>query len=249
MFYEAGAADLPVYLDLGLSLHKLGEEGRVPLDDFSLTGGVRKGLRQSLHRMERLGCRFEVVPPAGVPPLLDELQVISDAWLANKHTREKRFSLGFFDRRYLSQLPLAVVRRAERMVAFANVWAGISREEMSIDLMRYGDDAPPGVMEYLFAELMLWGKAQGYHWFSLGMAPLSGFQHHPLAPLWNRLGAFLFRHGGHFYSFEGLRAFKDKFEPVWEARYLASPGGLVVPMVLTHVAALISGGLGGVVKR
>ena len=249
VFYEAGAADLPVYLDLGLSLHKLGEEGRVPLDDFSLTGGVRKGLRQSLHRMERLGCRFEVVPPAGVPPLLDELQVISDAWLANKHTREKRFSLGFFDRRYLSQLPLAVVRRAERMVAFANVWAGISREEMSIDLMRYGDDAPPGVMEYLFAELMLWGKAQGYHWFSLGMAPLSGFQHHPLAPLWNRLGAFLFRHGGHFYSFEGLRAFKDKFEPVWEARYLASPGGLVVPMVLTHVAALISGGLGGVVKR
>jgi phosphatidylglycerol lysyltransferase len=70
-----------------------------------------------------------------------------------------------------------------------------------------------------------------------------------LAPLWNRLGALLFRHGEHFFNFQGLRAFKDKFDPVWEPRYLASPGGLAVPLVLTDVAALISGGVAGVVAR
>jgi phosphatidylglycerol lysyltransferase len=81
------------------------------------------------------------------------------------------------------------------------------------------------------------------------MAPLSGFEHHRLAPLWNRLGAMLFRHGEHFYNFQGLRAFKEKFDPVWEPRYLASAGGFATPFVLTDVAALISGGLAGVVTR
>ena len=104
-------------------------------------------------------------------------------------------------------------------------------------------------MEALFVELILWGQAQGYAWFSLGMAPLSGFERHRLAPLWNRLGALLFRHGEHFYNFRGLRAFKDKFDPVWEPRYLAAPGGLATPFVLTDVAALVSGGVSGVVAR
>jgi phosphatidylglycerol lysyltransferase len=81
------------------------------------------------------------------------------------------------------------------------------------------------------------------------MAPLAGLQHHRLAPLWNRCGALLFRHGEHFYNFQGLRAFKDKFDPVWQPRYLASPGGLTTPFVLGHVAALVSGGVTGVVVK
>src|SRR5262245_15360121 len=76
-FYEVGTEDLPIYLDLGLVLRKLGEEARVPLEGFSLSGGERKNLRQSHHRSEREGCTFEIVPPSGVAPLLDELEVIS----------------------------------------------------------------------------------------------------------------------------------------------------------------------------
>jgi phosphatidylglycerol lysyltransferase len=115
--------------------------------------------------------------------------------------------------------------------------------------MRYDDDAPSGVMEFLFTELLLWGQKEGYAWFSLGMAPLSGFEHHRLAPFWNRLGALLFRHGENLYNFRGLRAFKEKFDPVWEPRYLASPGGLTLPLVLTQISALIAGGVAGVVAK
>jgi phosphatidylglycerol lysyltransferase len=104
-------------------------------------------------------------------------------------------------------------------------------------------------MDFLFTELLLHAQAQGYRWFNLGMAPLAGFDPHRLAPLWNRLGALLFRHGEHFYNFRGLRAFKDKFDPVWEPRYLASPGGLSAAFVLTDVAALVSGGVTGIVVR
>ena len=110
-------------------------------------------------------------------------------------------------------------------------------------------DAPNGVMEYMFVKLMLWGREQGYRWFNLGMAPLSGMQDHALAPLWMRLGALLYRHGENFYNFQGIRQYKDKFDPVWEPKYLASKGGLALPRIVTNVAALIAGGLRGVVLK
>ena len=120
---------------------------------------------------------------------------------------------------------------------------------MSIDLMRHLSGASGAVMDFLFIELMLWGAQQGYAQFNLGMAPLSGLETHPLAPLWHRLGTLLYRHGEHFYNFQGLRVYKAKFAPRWQPKYLMAPGGLGLPAVLLDVAALISGGLKGLVWR
>ncbi len=74
------------------------------------------------------------------------------------------------------------------------------------------------------------------------MAPLSGFEQSPVASLWNRMGAFIYEHGESLYNFQGLRAYKDKFNPVWEPRYLACPGGLRLPGILADVSALVAGG-------
>ena len=49
-------------------------------------------------------------------------------------------------------------------------------------------------------------------------------------------------HGESLYNFQGLRAYKDKFDPAWEPRYLAYPGGLHLPRVLANVSALVEGG-------
>ncbi len=249
VFYEIGHEHLNLYLELGLAVLKLGEEAMVSLDKFSLEGSDRKGLRHTFHKMEKEGCVFEVVPAERVPLILSELKSISDAWLKEKNTREKGFSLGFFDPDYLKRLPSSVIRKNGNIVAFANIWLGGSHEEFSIDLMRYLPGAPHGVIEYLFICLMLWGGQEGYHWFNLGMAPLSGLEGHGLAPLWNRLGAFVFRHGEHFYNFQGLRQYKEKFQPEWRPKYLASPGGLSVPRTLANIASLISGGMKGVISK
>jgi len=249
VFYEVGKDNLPLYLDLGLGVVKLGEEARVRLDTFSLEGGAHKPLRRTHNHVVREGFGFEVVPAARIESLLPRLKAVSDAWLAQKHTREKRFSLGFFAPEYLRLFPAVIVSRAGQVYAFANLLLGAEREELSIDLMRYDPASPPGMMDFLLTELLLWGKTQGYRRFNLGMAPLSGFEDRALAPLWSRLGAFLFRHGEHFYNLQGLRQYKEKFDPEWEPRYLASPGGLALPRILAHVAALISGGLRGVVSR
>lgn len=249
VFYQVDAENLPLYLDLGLTAMKLGEEGVVSLAGFSLEGSARKALRQAHHRAQREGLGFEVVPPTAVPALIDELRRVSDTWLAEKRTREKGFALGCFQAAYLAHFPCALVRLDGRIVAFANVLASAGRRELSIDLMRHLSEAPKGIMDYLFIELMLWGAREGYGQFNLGMAPLSGLESHPLAPLWHRLGTLLFQHGEHFYNFEGLRAYKEKFSPVWHPKYLAAPGGLGLPTVLLDVAALISGGIKGVFGR
>jgi phosphatidylglycerol lysyltransferase len=249
VFYEVSARALPLYVDLGLSLMKLGEEARVRLDGFGLEGSQRAELRQARRRAERDGASFEVLGPDAVPALLPRLRLISDAWLEDKSTAEKGFSLGAFSDAYVSEFPVAVIRAEGEVVAFANLWPTAGREELSIDLMRFLPDAPRGAMDYLFIELMLWGKAEGYRWFNLGMAPLSGLENRALAPLWHRMGSFLARHGESFYNFEGLRRYKDKFDPVWEPRYLAAPGGLALPRVLLDVSTLISGGLKELVSK
>ncbi|MCB1035868.1 MAG: bifunctional lysylphosphatidylglycerol flippase/synthetase MprF [Acidobacteria bacterium] len=249
VFYEVSERELPLYLDLGLDLRKLGEDARVRLADFSLEGSSRKNLRRTQARLAREGCTFEVIPAQEVTSVLDELERISGAWLAEKKTREKGFSLGFFDPSYLLRLPVALVRREGCIVAFANLWPSGTKSEVTIDLMRYDEHAPPGVMEYLFTQLMLWAQSEGFEACSLGMAPLSGFEHRPLAPLWNRFGALIFRYGEHFYNFQGLRAFKEKFDPEWEPRFLAAPGGLATPLVFTRIASLVSGSLRGVLSK
>ncbi|MFN8624381.1 MAG: bifunctional lysylphosphatidylglycerol flippase/synthetase MprF [Candidatus Binatia bacterium] len=249
VFYEASATNLPLYLDIGLDPLKFGEEARVPLTSFALEGGSHKQQRHVLRRIERDGGRFEVLPPAAVPDLLPQIRRISDNWLEVKHTREKGFSLGCFEARYLGEVPLAVVRVDETIVAFANIWCSGGQEEISPDLMRYGAAAPQSVMEYMFLRILLWGQQQGFRWCNLGMAPLAGLESRALAPLWHRVGALAYLYGEPFYNFQGLRQFKQKFDPEWRPKYLVCPGGLVVPRVLANVATLVSGGLRGVVGK
>lgn len=248
-FYQVRAQALPLYLDAGLRVFKLGEEAHVPLADFGLEGARRAKLRQGVNRAEREGLRFEVVGVLALPALLDTLRAVSDAWLDGHQAQEKSFSLGSFEDAYVLRRPVAVVRQGERVVAFATLLATAVREECSVDLMRHLPDAPNGTMDYLFTRLMLHFKEQGYARFNLGMAPMSGMANHPLAARWHRFGRLVFEHGERFYNFRGLRSFKEKFDPTWEPRYLAAPGGVAPLLVLGDVATLIAGGLRGIVAK
>ena len=249
VFYQVSDTSLPLYADLGLALLKLGEEALVPLQDFDLTGKRLANLRHGRSRLIRDGATFEIVPRTQLAPVMPELQRVSDGWLRSKGAAEKGFSLGAFSAEYLGNFDCAVVYMGQRIVAFANLWQAPAASELSVDLMRHVEDAPNGVMDYLLTELMLWSKSNGFDWFNLGMAPLSGLERHPLASVWNKAGNALFYHAEHFYNFEGLRRYKEKFAPVWKPRYLASPGGLALPRILFDISVLISGGFKPLVSR
>ncbi|MEQ1887894.1 MAG: phosphatidylglycerol lysyltransferase domain-containing protein, partial [Alphaproteobacteria bacterium] len=203
----------------------------------------------AVNRAARDGLTFESSPVENVATVMNEIRFISDAWLAGHNTGEKGFSLGSFDPDYVLRQPVALVRKNAKAVAFATLMSTHCKTDASVDLMRHLPDAPSGTMDFLFTKLTLHFQAQGYQRFGLGMAPLSGMADHPLAPIWHRMGRLLFAHGEYFYNFKGLRAFKEKFDPRWEPRYLASPGGIAPLIVLTDITALISGSIKSVITK
>ena len=242
VFYEVTPENLHRYADFGMAFVKLGEEAKVDLRAFALEGQQSAKFRHALNRLERERSEFRIVDAPDVAAILPQLRGVSDDWLAAKSAAEKGFSLGFFDDEYICRFPVAVIEREGRIQAFANLWLGGTGKELSVDLMRHSHDAPGSTMDALFVHLMRWGKEHGYDWLAMGMAPLSGFEQSPVASLWSRLGSFVYQHGESLYNFQGLRAYKGKFKPLWEPRYLAYPGGLHLPRVLADVAALIAGG-------
>lgn len=249
VFYQVAADSLALYADAGLMAFKLGEEARVTLTDFDLKGTRRAGLRQAINRAERERMAFSILAPEQVPARMEELAAVSAAWMAHHKVREKRFSLGAFDPAYLDGQAVAILTRDGRIIAFANLLLTDLKDEASIDLMRFIPEAPNGVMEVLLTRLMLHFKAEGYAAFNLGMAPLSGLSASAAAPIWHRVGRAVFEHGERFYNFAGLRAFKAKFRPDWEPRYLAVGGGINPMLALTDIAMLIGGGLKGVIGK
>ncbi|MBS0563086.1 MAG: bifunctional lysylphosphatidylglycerol flippase/synthetase MprF [Proteobacteria bacterium] len=228
------------FLDLGHAIIKMGEMARVDLAGFSLDGPARKDLRYARSRALRDGLAFSLLPRAEVPAHLDELRAVSDAWLATKKGREKGFALGYFDADYLRLFDMAVMRREGRIVAFANIWRSGGKIELAVDLMRHLPGQSGVLMEAFFTELILLAKAEGYGHFLLGGAPMSGMPEHRLAPVWARIGTLIYRHGDELYSFEGLRAFKEKFAPVWTPIYLTCPTSLSFPRVLLDLALLVN---------
>ncbi len=242
-FYHVRPEHLALYLDYGLRVVKLGEEAVVQLERFSLKGPRLANLRNSVSRSERDGLSVEIVGAERLPALMPELSQISEAWLQSNRSHEKAFSLGAFRPTYVIRQTVATVRQGNRLIAFATLMLTDCRTEAMIDLMRQLPEAPRSTMDFLFVRLIEHFKGEGYETFSLGMAPLAGFACHPLASRWHRLGHLIYRHGEHFYNFRGLRAFKDKFDPIWQPRYLAGPSGLGTYLVLADAAALIGGGL------
>ncbi|MEY9781792.1 bifunctional lysylphosphatidylglycerol flippase/synthetase MprF [Sinorhizobium fredii] len=249
VFYQVSPRGLAYYADAGLRAFRLGELADVDLERFEMKGGKWANLRQQVSRGLRDGLEFSVVEPVDVPAILPELAAISDAWLAHHSAREKGFSLGAFDPQYLATQPVAILRSDGRIVAFANVLLTGTKDEGSIDLMRFSPEAPKGAMDFLFAQLMEYLKLKGYRRFNLGMAPLSGMSSRRLAPVWDRVGRTFYEHGESYYNFKGLRAFKSKFHPHWQPRYLVASGGLNPILALMDATFLIGGGLKGVIRK
>jgi phosphatidylglycerol lysyltransferase len=72
------------------------------------------------------------------------------------------------------------------------------------------------------------------------MAPLSGVGTNVYSFNEEKLVGLLYQHGKKFYSFEGLRKYKEKFQPNWGNRYLAYPKELNITIFLLELVKLTS---------
>ena len=223
LFYEIGQELTLLLHELGYEFMKFGETAKVNLTEFGLVGKSGRKFRAVINRGENSGYSFKIMSPPFSKEFMDELENISNDWLSGRE--EKGFSLGFFDRDYLSLAPVAcVLDKSGKVQAFANFLVCNTKTESSIDLMRYDTQTERnGIMDYLFVQIFLYLKEIDVVYFDLGMAPLSNVGQNDHSFVEEKLAFLVYTFATRFYSFGGLRKYKEKFSPSWEARYLSYP--------------------------
>lgn len=237
-FHQVVSDLLPLYRRLGMQALKIGEEPVINLERFCSKTAKRKWFRYVKRKFEREGYFITQHVPPQPQKLLDEVEEVSKQWLLLPGRRERTFTLGSFDRGYLSRTTLLVVRDPQkRALAFVNKIPSYRKGEATIDLMRHRLEVPNGTMEYLLMELMLALRKEGYSRFDLGMAPLAGMADQPRAALEEWGLSQLFSLLNRFFSYKGLRNYKVKFEPDWEERFLVYEGR---PLALARVGVALT---------
>jgi phosphatidylglycerol lysyltransferase len=230
------------YLDMGLTVLKIAEEARVSLKSFKLETLASADLKNTYQRFkEKEDYQFEVLPPEGIQPHIASMREVSEAWLSKNKTREKGFSVGFFNEEYLRRFPLAIVRKEGKIAAFTNLLQGSAKEEVGVDLLRSSAEAPEFLVDYLLLEVMLWAKEKGHKWFTLGSAPLLDVAESPLAPFKDQIAETLspYTPGA---KLPDIRKEKERFNPEWSPKYIASSGNLSLQVAFNNIRSLISKG-------
>ena len=251
-FYQVLPDCLNVYQQAGFEALCVGHEAIVTLETYTLSGRHNKGLRSAVNRIERLGYSAKHYAPPIPSKLVDELRSISDEWLSDVQGTEKRFSVGWFDRDYITQSNVSVLYTPDdQAVAFANLSPEYQAKEVSVDLMRYRHTGEHGLMEFLFNAMFEWAKGEGYDTFNLGLSALSGIGQRPQDPVIERTLHYIYEHINQFYNFKGLHEFKQKFNPYWSPRYLIYPGLASLPLLTIALIRADSGGdvLGGYLRH
>lgn len=218
VFYEAREEMVMLLHNFGYDFIKMGEEALVDLATFSTAGKKMRGTRAVFNKITKEGFTFEVLQPPFDQETMVVLKNISEEWLEGR--KERGFSLGFFSEDYLQRNPLAVVKNSEdEIVSFANIIPSYNNEITTIDLMRHHPaKAPSGSMDFLFLHLFEYMKGN-FQSFDLGMAPLANVGTSRKSFIQERIASLIYSFGSHFYSFQGLRDYKEKYASQWVPRY------------------------------
>jgi len=239
--YDAAEENLPVYAALGLRSLKIAEEAVIDLPSFSLAGGKRATLRALAHKVTRAGLQVRPYERrrAHDAAVDEQLEEISEQWLAEKRLGEMGFTLGRFSLEALDGVRVFLCLSAQRVEAFCSWLEYHGGRAVVVDLMRKRRDAVSGTMDLLLAESLVALKDEGLQEASLANAPLAnvGASRGPL----DRGVALLFENLNAFYGYRNLFQFKKKFAPRWEGRYLVYPNGselprIAVAMTLVHAS-------------
>lgn len=229
---------LPAYIHVGLrhrklyerfdyNVQKIGEEAIVDLAAFQAEP-LSKYFRQIRNRFDRLNYQVELLTPPHTEAVLSRMQAISDEWLKRPGREERGFMLGYFSRPYLQSCTAAVLKNEHGQIeGFMNLIPTYVNGAANYDLLRCSESAPGNANDFLVLNVIRLLSEQGYTHLNLGLCPLAGLDKEASdASLIDSTLRFVYANGDRLYSFSGLQRFKAKYEPSWEARFIAYPGGL-----------------------
>jgi phosphatidylglycerol lysyltransferase len=241
-FYQTLPDDIDYYTSLGFRVLKIGEEAIVDLKNFSLQGKAGKNFRPTLNRLTKEGYQVKFYQPPISKDLLRQLKLVSDEWLQMAQGSEKQFSLGWFDEDYLQECEIAVVHTPKGEIsAFTNIVSEYQLNEVTNDMMRHRKSIENGTMDFLFISMLQHFQERGYDSFNFGLSALSGVGDSKESHKLERVLHYLYEHLNRFYNFQGLHAYKEKFRPRWEPRYLVYPSLTALPDVVVALVRADSG--------
>lgn len=203
-------------------VEKIGEDGVLELSNFSLSGKAMSSLRRKINQSKKSKVICSIVEFNQYPNLYPELEAISDCWLHSKNRLERGFSVGSMSQEYLATQIIGIASHKNKIVAFCTLNATSNKFEASIDLMRYKAHTPIGTMHSLVTTMIQYSCENGFKYFNLCMAPLSGLDNQRSTIL-NRAMKKVYSDFNHHHGLQGLRRFKEYYKPEWKPKYLATP--------------------------
>ncbi|MGA2405129.1 MAG: phosphatidylglycerol lysyltransferase domain-containing protein [Bacteroidales bacterium] len=237
IYYRVPKESLPVYHELSKKSLFLGQEGVVDLNSFSLEGGDKKSIRNALNKITDQGYTTHINTPPLRDGLIQKLKAVSDEWLKLTEREEIIFSQGMFvEKEIKEQTVITVENSEEKIIAFLNIIPDYVKNEGTYDLLRKTADAPNGIMDYILIELFKYLKTNDIQYANLGFAPMSGLNDpHNFT---EKSMKFAYEKIRSFSNYKGQRDYKEKFNPIWNDRYLIYSNDydlLQVPGVLAQV--------------
>jgi phosphatidylglycerol lysyltransferase len=227
-------SDPEPYRQRGFVLQEIADEAVIDLATFSLAGPARANLRHATTSGKRAGLR--VLPYASWQDA--QLAEISRAWLSTKRGGELGFTLSRHDD-VAEQLTdgatdlWCAVDGTGQLVAWCTWRHYDGGQARVIDVMRRRPQAPNPAMDFLLATTLEHYRVGGLRLASLASVPRD---HGTTAE--------------RIYPTRTLRAYKQKFAPRWEPRWLAVPHAWQRPPALLAICgAYCPGGLRRAVLR
>ena len=238
VFYKTTPRYIDIFRQKRFRTFRGSDDAIVELEKFSLVGRANKHHRAVLNRFEKEGTTDHFFKPPVPDEVIRMAREVSDSWLTTGR-RERRFTLGRFDKEYVRHTPmLAAIRADGTMLGFVNIIPSYAPQTATIDMMRYRADSPNGVMDFLLIKLFEYNKAQGFRYFSMGAAPIVELPEGEEASAEEK---FFYRFAGmldSYFSMSGLRQYKAKFATIWEPEYIVYPRRLALPRLVQAMTAL-----------
>nr|WP_279433905.1 bifunctional lysylphosphatidylglycerol flippase/synthetase MprF [Macrococcus lamae] len=219
VFYQVQQQYISLFHEYGNTFFKLGEEALIDLSTFTLSGKKQRAFRATMNKAEKEGYTFHIIESPLSEDLYLQLQHVSDKWLGDKE--EMSFSVGSFTHDYLNQAPVAVISNDKGIAGFCSLMPTYYQQTLSVDLIRWNPEVEMPMMDVLYLNMLQYAQQEGYSYFNMGMATLSNVGRNKHAFFREKIAGNVFEHFNHRYSFQGLRKYKEKYNPLWQSRYLA----------------------------
>ena len=220
--------------EAGWVVNQLGCSYSIDLSSFTLRGQKFVKTRNMISRSRREGVVVSETTPEQLqePGLAAQLDQIDAAWLRDKgrHVKELRLMVGERGGPVQEKRRLFLAEAAGRVVAYISYSPAFGEQSGWLyDLTRRLPDAPPGVIEHIFAEAADNLREAGAEWLHLGFTPFVDIRPEydftdASSPLLTKATSLVRKHGAALYPANSQLSFKLKWRPqVVTPEYIAFP--------------------------